>query len=177
MPKRSPVIIAAGFVVLAAIAWGVSPSQLMYAYRMRVLIEAKYGDGIDEFKMKNFDTDILGAVCFDVDTSGRVYIYDAIKGDIKVYGPNGKYLKTIKALPWIVGEQMLADMGVTPAGDIYLAVESGRMDERMKIFRISGKEGELKRIPIALGADFAMKDGISVSSSVWVTTDSLATLT
>jgi hypothetical protein len=172
MRKRSLAIIAIGFVILVAIAWAVPSRQLKYDYRMRVLIEAKYGDGIDEFKMKDFDGEILGAVCFDVDTSGRVYIYDAIKGDIKVYDANGKYLKTIKALPWIVGEQMLADMGVTPEGDIYLAVESGRMNESIKIFRISGKDGELKRIPAALGHDFAMRDGIPVSSSVWLTANS-----
>ncbi|KPJ58729.1 MAG: hypothetical protein AMJ46_13735 [Latescibacteria bacterium DG_63] len=110
-------------------------------------------------------------MCIDVDSTGFVYIYDAIKGDVKVYDSEGVYAKTVKALPWIVGEQMLGDMGVGPNGDIYLAIESGRMDERIRIYKVSATDGTLEQLPTALDRDFLMKDGIPVSSSLFLTVD------
>jgi hypothetical protein len=171
MRKWSLALIAVGLAILVGMAWAVPSSRLKYAYKMRVLIEARYGDGIDEFKMEDFDGEPMGAICLDVDSSGSVYVYDAITGDIKVYNSQGKYVKTVKALPWIVGQQMLADMGVTPEGDIWLAVEPESLDQRMRIFRISGKDGELTRIPVVFGPDFEMKDGHQFSSSVYLTAD------
>lgn len=171
MRKYMFTLVVMGLVTLSGVAWGAPSGPHKYSFKMRLLIEAKYGDGIDEFRKENFEGVTIGAICLDVDCSGRVYIYDAIKGDIKVYDPEGKYLKTIDALPWIVGEQVIADMGVTPEGDIWLAVESEKVGERVRIFRISGKDGELTKILVGLDPGFLTWNGIPVWLGILVTAD------
>ena len=146
--------------LLVIAAFSSARAEYKYVYKMRVLVEAKYGDGADEFGQKDWGAGPMGAICFDVDAAGNVYICDGPKGDVKVYDREGAYRRTVKALPWIVGGQMLADIGAGPTGAIYLAVEGGGGDDRTRLYSISPDGEQMMQLPFVLGSGMATKDGI-----------------
>jgi len=168
--RSSLPIMSVALIVLAMCACG-ARAEYKYVYEMRVLVEARYGDSPDKFGQKDWGDGPMGAICFDIDSAGGVYIYDGPKGDVKVYNREGVYQRTVKALPWIVGGQMLADMSVGPTGVIYVLVDTYRRDERMRLYRISPDGKEPEQLPFVLAQGQAMMDGVPIMGSLRITAE------
>ncbi len=172
MTRLCPVCAVIAALVLAVLlACGGRPEH-KYVYEMRVLVEAKYGHGVDEFGRE----DLVGClecepsvvICLDVDSAGSVYIYDGRKEDIKVYDQNGVYQRTVKALPPGEFRQNAANMSVGPTGTIYFMV----IGQATQLYSISSDGSQLTGLPFVLGAGMATKDAIPSYLGVeWLTAD------
>jgi hypothetical protein len=141
-------------------------------YKPRDLIETQYGEKENEFGFEDYDGEYLGALFFTVGTDGDVYIYDGVKGNIKLYANNGTFVKTIKAVPWQVGVLFPQDMTLTPNGDIYILCEIPDPEHRYELFLTGPGSDTVKSVPIAVPWSFCRDEtGYRVYSAAELVSD------
>ncbi|MFH0777721.1 MAG: hypothetical protein V2A71_03730 [Candidatus Eisenbacteria bacterium] len=142
-------------------------------YKPRDLVEARYGDGENEFGLKDYGGEYLGALFFAVGSDGAIYIYDGVEGNIKVFGSDGAFVKTIKAVPWQVGVLRIVDMTVTPNGNIFVLCETFDPQECYKVFLTAAGMDTVKSVPIGVPAQgfCHSEDGYRVYSAAGIVSD------
>jgi hypothetical protein len=123
-------------------------------YKARDLVQARYGPRESEFGFKDYDGEYLGALFFAVASGGAIYVYDGIKGDIKVFGNSGAFAKTIKAEAWQVGDLFPADMTLTSNGDIYVLYETSDPQDCYKVFLTAAGIDTVRSVPVADPSSF-----------------------
>lgn len=89
-----------------------------------VIVQAGFGDSVDEFGFSGIESQkrfVSAVACFTV-TPDAVYIFDAVKRDIKMYSTAGEFQRAIPAI-WKEGSPLLAE-DIAVAGDlIHLLVD------------------------------------------------------
>ncbi|MCX5800576.1 MAG: hypothetical protein NTX17_04240 [Candidatus Eisenbacteria bacterium] len=130
-------------------------------YRPRNLIQAQYGGGESEFGLKKvygYDGNYLGALFFTMGADGNIYIYDGVKGNIKVYGNNGAFVDTIKAVAWQVDLLFPTDMTLPPNGDIYILCETSDAEDRYRVFLKAAGVDSVRNVPVAVPWSFCRSE-------------------
>jgi len=155
--------VTAGLLTMAVLAVPVSLAAdvdlQLETYKPRDIVVAQYGPREGEFGLRHYDWGNLGALFFCVGSNGAVYIYDGVKGNIKVYGNEGAFVGTIKGVPKQDDPLLPDDMALAPNGDIYILCETSGQDERSlghdtttyRVFVTAAGADTVRSVPVAVG--------------------------
>lgn len=147
--------------VAAAALLNAAGALPLETYKPRDFVQARYGTRENEFGLKKvfgYHGNYIGALFFTIDADGGIYIYDGVKGNIKVYGNDGALVDTVKAVAWQDGFLFPADMTLCPSGDIYILCETSDAEHRYRVFLKAEGVDSVKSVPVAVPFSFCRSE-------------------
>ena len=147
--------------VAVATLFNAATALPLETYKPRDFVQARYGAGENKFGLKKvfgYHGNYVGALFFTMGADGNIYIYDGVKGNIKVYGNDGAFVDTVKAVAWQDGLLFPADMTLCPNGDIYILCETSDVEHRYRVFLKATGVDSVRSVPVAVPWSFCRSE-------------------
>ncbi len=142
------------FLCICVGVWSASAPPAYAEGPFKILLEWRSGPGYIRQDIVNTLSsnhgEFSGPTSFRIDGKGRIYILDALDGEVEIFSPSGEHLKTYEYPKTTKTDQdtHAVDFAIGPRGELYLLEEASE-----KILRLS-PEGEYEgTLPIPLATD------------------------